>query len=237
MITKFIAWLKRQVGSAYVWGGQGEIDFDEAWIRKMETSETNAKRVIAFCNRQKEKGVEHIAAYDCSGLIVRFFLDNKLIAEDTTSRGLYSMSVPIEREKLSRGDLVFRSNVSGIYHVGVYVGDYMVIHAKGRDDGVVLEHIDRNGEDYWNKFARYEKLSKMEDVHFPRLMSYGGATYVNLRSQPKSTTDKNIIGKVSGDDDILVLAIDDGWADIVKYCDDDTYLRGYCISKYLEELG
>ena len=29
MVNKFIAWLKQQVGSIYVWGAQGEVGFNE----------------------------------------------------------------------------------------------------------------------------------------------------------------------------------------------------------------
>ena len=73
MVNKFIAWLKQQVGSIYVWGAQGEVGFNEDWIRKRETSE-ETQSAISFFRKQLSKGILDVKAYDCSGLLVRFFL-------------------------------------------------------------------------------------------------------------------------------------------------------------------
>lgn len=156
-ISDFIKWLKNQIGSIYVWGAQGEVAFNEDWIRKMETNEKNAERAIAFYNKQKKSGIDPIAAYDCSGLIVRFFIDNKLISSDTTAAGLYKKCTAIKQSELKAGDLVFHHNGDKIHHVGVYIGDNMVIHAKGRDYGVVQEKFSTND---WNRFGRYEPLQE-----------------------------------------------------------------------------
>ncbi|NLB62408.1 MAG: C40 family peptidase, partial [Clostridiales bacterium] len=122
MINKFIDWLKKQVGSIYVWGAQGEVGFNEEWIKKCETSESNAKRAIAFFNKQLNKGMLDVAAYDCSGLIVRFFLDNDIVQSDMSARGLFSFCKEIKQQDLRAGDLVFRHNGDKIHHVGVYIG-------------------------------------------------------------------------------------------------------------------
>lgn len=153
-ITRFIEWLKQQIGCIYVWGAQGETDISEAWIRKRETSTDNANRAIKFWKSQLAKGFKNLAAYDCSGLIVKWLLDNGLITSDMSSRGLYSACKKITREELAPGDLVFRHNGIKIHHVGVYIGDGLVIEAKGRDDGVVERLIDASGKSYWNRYGR-----------------------------------------------------------------------------------
>lgn len=238
MISKFITWLKKQVGSIYVWGGQGEVAFNEAWIKKMEPTDKNADRAIAFYRKQLAAGVDPLAAYDCSGLIVRFLLDNDIIHSDMTAAGLFSLGKEVKKKDLSPGDFVSRHNGSKIHHIGVYIGDDMVIHAKGRDVGVVKEHIDVNGDDYWNRFCRLSELSKAEKIHFPRLMVYSGSTYVNLRNTASAASLSAVIDKVSKGEEVLVLSMDDnGWADVVKYCDDDTYKRGFCISKYFRDAA
>ena len=235
MIEKFINWLKKQVGSIYVWGGQGEVAFNEDWIRKMETSEKNAQRAIDFYHKQLAAGIKTPAAYDCSGLIVRFLLDNDIIQSDMTANGLFVLCEETERNSLSRGDLVFRHNGSRVYHVGVYIGSDMVIHARGRDTGVVMEHIDACGDEYWNRFGRLPELSQRSD-NYPRIMIYGGKTFVNLRDKPSAVSDSTVINKVTAGEEVLVLGIDNnGWADAVKYLPDtDSYVRGFCISKYLK---
>ena len=90
MTELFIKYLKGHVGDIYVWGAQGETDITEKWIRRRETGEKNAERAIALWEKRKAEGRSPIAAFDCSGLIVKFLLDNKLIKSDMSSRGLYS---------------------------------------------------------------------------------------------------------------------------------------------------
>lgn len=158
MVREFITFLENALGDIYVWGGQGETDIDENWIRSMENSKTNADRAIQLYRKRKKEGRDPIAAYDCSGLIIKFFLNNDLIDRDTTALGLYNECKKINSSQLQEGDLVFRKNGSKVNHVGVYVGDNKVIHAKGRDDGVVKEKVNANGNTYWNAYGQYEKL-------------------------------------------------------------------------------
>ena len=158
-ITKFIDWLNEQVGSIYVWGAQGETA-TETLIRKMETSQTNINRALALYKKRVAEGVKP-KMYDCSGLIVCYFLRNNLINSDTTASGLYSKCKAIKQSELKAGDLVFHHNGIKIHHVGAYIGDNMVIHAKGRDVGVVEEKFSAND---WNRFGRYEKLQESEET-------------------------------------------------------------------------
>lgn len=156
-IENFIAWLKEQVGSIYVWGAQGETA-TESLIRKMETSQTNINRALKLYKKRVAEGTAP-KMYDCSGLIVCYFLSNNLIDSDTNASGLYSKCKAIKQSELKAGDLVFHHNGTKIHHVGVYIGDSMVIHAKGRDVGVVKEKFSTND---WNRFGRYEKLQESE---------------------------------------------------------------------------
>lgn len=156
-ISDFIKWLKEQVGSIYVWGGQGETA-TESLIRKMETSQTNINRALALYKKRVAEGVKP-KMYDCSGLIICYFLRNNLINNDTNASGLYSKCKVIKQSELKGGDLVFHHNGKKIHHVGVYTGENTVIHSKGRDVGVVKEKF--NIKD-WNMFGRYEKLQESE---------------------------------------------------------------------------
>ena len=163
--TDFITWLKYHVGDMYVWGADGEMitgmDSPEQWIHKKETSVENANRAIDF---MKAAAKNPLYAFDCSGLIVAFLLERGYIESDMSSRGLYSACEKIDRSDLEPGDLVFRHNGERIHHVGVYVGDNMVIESKGRDDGVVMRLIDASGKSYWN---RYGRLAVITDEEMP----------------------------------------------------------------------
>lgn len=161
-ITDFINWLKEQVGSIYVWGAQGETA-TESLIRKMETNQTNINRALTLYNKRVAEGAKP-KMYDCSGLIVCYFLKHGYITADTTAAGLYAKCKAIKQSELKEGDLVFRHNGTKIHHVGVYIGNGEVIHAMGRDVGVVKQDIDANGTSYWNRYGRFEKIQESEVI-------------------------------------------------------------------------
>ena len=165
VLQEFLQYLKAQVqnGSIYVWGGQGQDKntISESWIRRMETSQTNADRAIALWRKRKAAGKgDVLRAFDCSGLILYFLQNQKgIIGYDTTANGLKGLSQKIGKEQLLPGDFVFRVYTSGAskgkaYHVGVVVdAEKNVIEAKGRDDGVVKRKLDAQSG-YWNYYAR-----------------------------------------------------------------------------------
>ena len=154
---RFLSYLKAQLGEIYVWGGDGEI-MSEPLICRMETSIRNITRATALYHKRAGEGRAPILGYDCSGLISRFLEDEGLEPKKRNSRYLYSRCTKLEKGELAPCDLVFRHNGLQIYHVGVYMGNGLVIESKGRDDGVVERRIDASGTAYWNRFGRLAVL-------------------------------------------------------------------------------
>ena len=146
------------IGDIYVWGGNGQTEISAGWIRRMDTSETNAQRSIRFWEKQKTAGMTDLAAFDCSGLISRYLQDIGIVSSKRNCNHLWAMCTPVTRAELRPGSLLFRSRNGDMYHVGVYVGKGRVVEAKGRDDGVVLRGINASGAGYWNKFGRLNAL-------------------------------------------------------------------------------
>ena len=146
------------IGDIYVWGGNGQTEISAGWIRRMDTSETNAQRSIRFWEKQKAAGVTDLAMFDCSGLISRYLQDNGIVSSKRNCDHLWAMCTPVTRAELRPGDLLFRSRNGDMYHVGVYVGRGRAIEAKGRDDGVVLRGINASGDGYWTDCGRLEVL-------------------------------------------------------------------------------
>lgn len=68
---------------------------------------------------------------------------------------------------------------------------------------------------------------------YPALYRYAGSTYVNLRAG--ASTGYQTIGKVSKGDAVIVLGTSGDWAEVVKH-EDAPMLRGWCLTKYLEEV-
>lgn len=155
-------------GSIYLWGGQGESlsVLNDSYIKRKETSEENAKRVIALRDKRKAKYPD-LKAYDCSGLGVCLLMKQGEISTDKTAHGLYLNCKKITAAELKPGDFVFRMYTSGaskghVYHIGYVVSDNKIVHAKGRDVGVVLETLNASGTNYWNAYGRSPYIANKE---------------------------------------------------------------------------
>ena len=119
----------------------------------MENSSGNKRRAKAFLAKQKKAGVQNIKMYDCSGLISRWLQNHGMAKSKRNCNHLWGMSTKITRAELQPCDLLFRGTDSDKSHVGVYVGNGMVIESKGRDYGVVIRPIDATAG-YWKYFGR-----------------------------------------------------------------------------------
>nr|DAI25438.1 MAG TPA: lysozyme family protein [Caudoviricetes sp.] len=148
----FISYLYKQLGNIYCWGGNGEDATDYA-IDIMEDSSANKRRAKAFLAKQKKAGVQNIKMYDCSGLISRWLQDHGMAKSKCNCNRLWAMSSKIAKADLQPCDLLFRGSDSDKNHVGVYMGNGMVIESKGRDDGVVIRPIDATAG-YWKYYGR-----------------------------------------------------------------------------------
>lgn len=80
------------------------------------------------------------SGFDCSGFVHRVFWDNGIIL-GRSSREQMHYGVPVEKNELLPGDLVFfrlRSRTgSPVDHVGLYVGEGKFIHASTHHKGMV----------------------------------------------------------------------------------------------------
>ena len=82
-------------------------------------------------------GAEGPDSFDCSGLVCYAFNQSgvKSIGR-TTAQGYYNMCTKISASNRQPGDLVFWADNGKVYHVGVYIGDGMMINAENPNVGV-----------------------------------------------------------------------------------------------------
>ncbi|MBR0026308.1 MAG: C40 family peptidase [Clostridia bacterium] len=158
MKQEFLAWLHTQVGQLYVWGGDGE-EMTPALIRRMENNGENAARAIVLYEKRNREGKTPLLGYDCSGLISRFLEDHGMAEDKRNCNHLAAMCGTVyemgKGENLRPADQLFRYDAKKPYfHVGVYVGEGMVIESKGRDEGVVKRPLNASGAGYWNRRGR-----------------------------------------------------------------------------------
>lgn len=87
--------------------------------------------------------------FDCSGLVGYVFLDAASIHLPRTTREIarFDASTP-PRDRLASGDLVLFGDRSGIFHVGIYVGEGRFVHAPSRGGTVRLDRLDGP---YWGR--------------------------------------------------------------------------------------
>jgi len=152
---KFLSIIAPKVGCGYVFGSQGET----------MTKERLSQLVKTF-GRDHYYGTDKNAdiwlgkqCFDCSGLIVWTLIQMGLLkkTEDYTANSLFSsLCKPVDKASLKAGDLCFvkSAGAKSIEHVGVYMGDGQVVHARGTKYGVVKTAV----LPYFNVFGRVNML-------------------------------------------------------------------------------
>ena len=152
-LTEFNTYLVHQIGEPYLWGGQHTKLTPTTYkdiIYKKETSEENAERVIAYCNKLFDLGAAELFAYDCSGLGMYFLQNEKhIFSHDLNANRMMQNCEIVDEPKC--GYWVFRLNDGKATHIGYMVTDTEVIHAKGRDKGVCRE---RYVKSYWHRVGK-----------------------------------------------------------------------------------
>jgi cell wall-associated NlpC family hydrolase len=154
---ELVDFARSRIGDIYAWAACDLYPITESWIRAHDKSKAYANRTVAHWQKKRGYGMTDLRAFDCSGLPSACLISQGIIERKYDCDGLYSICVPIKAEELLPGDLCFRVNTSSRRdktHVGVYAGQGRVVHAKGRDSGVVLEGIYQNGAKWWHEFAR-----------------------------------------------------------------------------------
>lgn len=92
--------------------------------------------------------------YDCSGFTWRIVnyagipTADRVALPERTSMSMSASGTRLTRAQLQPGDLLFygdsgtRTSPSGVYHVGVYMGNGWMIHSSGSNAGVNIQRLD-----------------------------------------------------------------------------------------------
>jgi hypothetical protein len=102
-------------------------------------------------------GASPVRGFDCSGFSMTVYQLNGLNMP-RSSKAQWKVGMPIDRDQLSQGDLVFFATTGSgeVSHVGIYLGENNIIHAPG-----------------WGKKIRIDSLSKKYyRRHFVGMKSY-----------------------------------------------------------------
>jgi len=93
-------------------------------------------------------GGESAQGFDCSGFIMRVMRDLGYRALPHSAAEQFNYGMPVGRESLRPGDIVFFANTykRGVSHVGIYLGGRQFIHAANSRVGTIVSSID---EPHW----------------------------------------------------------------------------------------
>lgn len=89
-------------------------------------------------------GGETARGFDCSGFIMRVMRDLGYRALPHSAAEQFNYGMPVAREQLKPGDIVFFANTykAGVSHVGIYLGQRRFIHAANSKVGTIVSSID-----------------------------------------------------------------------------------------------
>ena len=150
----FKSYLVSNLGMMYVLGAQGHkfVDLLDRLCAMEKNDYKLVQNVLTLLQKKLKAGIDinTLLAYDCSGLGMKWLIDNKVFKYDMTAANMYE-AIPEKVKSLSlvkAGDFVFTDSLG---HVGYAIGDDMVIEARGTAYGVVMTDLYKRE---WAKVAR-----------------------------------------------------------------------------------
>ena len=137
-INGFVTIINSKIGCGYVLGSQGQI-MSEKLLNVLKYNYSLASREANYNVALKWIGKQ---CFDCSGLIIWTLQQLNILksTEDYVAHDIYyKLCEPVNKADLIAGDLcfVYDKSKKKIVHVGVYVGNSQVVHARGTSYGVV----------------------------------------------------------------------------------------------------
>ena len=102
---------------------------------------------------KKYKGVKYryggttSRGFDCSGYVQRVYKEAFNINLPRTTKAMMKTGVKVSKKNLKIGDLVFFHPTRKYYHVGIYMGDGVFMHAS-TSKGVMKSRLDLK---YWQR--------------------------------------------------------------------------------------
>lgn len=151
--------VSRTRGTAGAWINPNHSERVVVEAPKRESNEVKSESKAPVGNSSIRSGVTNMAAsflghryvyggstpssgFDCSGF-VQYIMRQHGISMNRTSASQGTQGTKISKSDLRPGDLLFFGK-SRITHVGIYVGDGMMIHASNPTRGVVKDSINSN---------------------------------------------------------------------------------------------
>ena len=120
------------------------------------TSSSTGENIAAFAKKYvgypyTYGGTTPGAGFDCSGFV--YYVYNSCGISLSRSCSVQSTSgIAVSKDSLQPGDIIFFNNGANgsIGHVGIYIGDGKIVHAKNSNSGITIDSI--NGGGYYDTY-------------------------------------------------------------------------------------
>lgn len=231
-LQEFISIINSKIGEGYVYGGQNSTPLTMDALNKLVAKYGRSHYYFSNYSAERWLGKEY---YDCSGLIVYALQKVGLIPTnfDYTSSDLYTkLCKNIPKSQLRAGDLCFQKTNSGIVHVGVYMGNNRVTHARGTFYGVVNTEL-------FSSFNVFGRLKFFENEFPPVNVTFSYSTkkvVKNTKVYEQPYEDSAVIGNLEKDKLAAVEGITDNKWYLVDINSKKGYVQMSALSDYAELL-
>lgn len=118
-VSDVVAFAYKYIGCPYVWGATGQV---------LTRSMLNWAKAQGHYSSFQEQFVGVKQAFDCSGLVVYTYAHFGVSLPRTTYNQVNSGQY-VSKNNLKAGDLILFGSSRNVYHVGIYIGDGMMIEA------------------------------------------------------------------------------------------------------------
>ena len=239
LIEKFQYALDNQWG--YIYGASHEM-WSEAKQRAYEkeySDDPDRKQSCMFGGKWDGHWVT-----DCSGLFKWSFTmlgmsiahgSNSIWDKYCSSQGILRAGTRTDGKKLKPGTAVFTSNEDGRHnHIGLYIGDGVVIEAQGAKAGVVVSLVTNKKWTHWGelKGVSYSDREDEKTMGKATVVLPSGATGNTVNMREKESRDSGIICRIPVGTSVEVVADEGAWC-----CIEYKGQRGWMMSNYLEYDG
>jgi len=119
----------------------------EVSVRDAEIEKKIREEFKHWSGIQHKMGGNDKSGVDCSGLVKAFYKKLFNIDLPRTAKTMSREGVPVRREDLRSGDLIFFRLSDYSYHVGIYLKNGEFLHST-KIKGVTISSV---GQDYWRR--------------------------------------------------------------------------------------